>query len=623
MKLERLNFAWVNPVYFFVLVAIVMESVFTVLRPPLQSPDEFFHLCRAYQVSEGQFLPVIKDQRVGGELPACLKEFASFYLPLTFTPQYRVSSIDHKEISEIDCSDKRRIFMDFPNTSTYSPIAYLPHSFALFVLRKLNCSIGTQYFGARLFAFLLYLLCMITVIRIIPIHKWLVVTLLLLPMNLYMLNSFTGDTVTNMLSFLLISLVLKHRFVSEKVKTKDLVLILCVGMLLAFSKVIYSSLLFLLLIIPAKKFPSQIYKYAAIAVVIAISFLLANAWSSTAMKFYPTYDAYNPAYVQSVTIHPTADPHKQLEHLSAHKLHLLKVIQNSITEEPKFYLRSYIGHFGTYMDAPVPDWFFKMAFAVILFVALFEKNVFCLSIGDKLVILFSVCCAYSLIVLSQHLVWNDVGSEKFKPLQGRYLVPLFPLLFMLLNHPWKNIMFDLSLLIVIFSIYTNSYCAKLLYSRYYKEVWNARTKELTCGMETLDAAGNLETGNPKIKLRGNNIISDREHRHGRFSLMLLPDSGGAYWDFKGLKRNDQVELYAWQKGTGGDLVAQGKGPHCAPYRFINRDIQVTDKMGWKKIQLIFPMFMPCDSSEGSFYLFNSTRDTLYFDDITFRLKKYR
>jgi hypothetical protein len=276
------------------------------------------------------------------------------------------------------------------------------------------------------------------------------------------------------------------------------------------------------------------------------------------------------------------------------------------------------------MDFGTPDWFYKLAFAIIILLALFERNAFVLTIRDKLILLLSVACAYSLIVLSQHLVWNDVGSEKFAPLQGRYFVPLFPLLFMQLNHRWKAIQFNPAWCVAAFSLFNNAYCWNLLSRRYHQDPKGTRVTELKCDMESQDSQKRFITTDPDVKLEGDNITSGREHRSGRYSLVLPPDSTrGAICHFKGIRQNDLIEIYAWQKGLGGDIVAEGHGPNCEPYRFINHDILVTEKTGWRKINLVYPMFLPCDSTEGSFYLFNSTNDTLYFDDLLIRIKRYR
>lgn len=613
----------INPVYFFVVAAVFFQLTLNYVRPPLQSPDEFFHFCRAYQISEGNFLPVVKDQRVGGELPVCIKDFLSFYMPSTFIGNFKTGTGVVLEPYLIACSDSTRVFIDFPNTSTYSPLAYFPHSLGLFILRQFHCPIGVQYVGSKLLAFIIYLLCMVFVIRSIPVYKWLIAMLALLPMNLYMVNSFTGDTMTNALVFMLIALTLKHRFSQTPLSGRDLAALLLIGILLAFTKVIYASLLFLLLMVPAARFRSPFRKYVTLAVLISVSFLLANAWSSKVMEYYPTYENYNKDYRMSITIHKTADHHKQLGHLAAHKTHIFKVVFSALTTEPEFYLRSYVGHFGTYMDTPVPDWFFMMAYIVIVLVAFFEKNLYHLSVPDKLIMLGSGLLAFSLIIFSQHLVWNDIGADTFPTFQGRYLAPLMPLLFMLFSHRWQRITFSPSWLVLAFVIYSNAYCCDLLFKRFIKEDHKSRV-DFRCDSETRADSTSLKTTDPKIRLSGVKQRSAKEHRSGRYSIALRPFSDSiAEYKFENLHLGDLVEIYAWQKGQGGEIVVQGEGNNCAPYHFTNKDIQLSEKSGWKKMQMIFSMFMDCDSSRVSFHLRNTTKDTVYFDDLRYSVKRYR
>jgi uncharacterized membrane protein len=613
----------IKPLKFFLFTAILFELILICLRPPLQSPDEFPHFCRAYQISEGNFLPAVTDQRVGGDLPVCIKEFLSVYLPVTFIREFKVDGNVLASFSSIECSDTSRVFVDFPNTSTYSPIAYFPHSIGLFILRQLTGKIIVQYYGSKFFAFIIYLLCCVFAIRTVPIYKWLMVTLLLLPTNLYMVNSYTGDTMTIALTFMLISLVLKLTFLDKPITTRNLVLLLLIGVLLAFTKVIYTSLLLLLFMIPAQRFQTKLHRYLSIALIISVSFLLANFWSSTVMKYYPTYGNYNKNFAANATIHPTADPRKQMEHLKGNQTHILKVVYSSITHDPKFYLKTYIGQFGTYLDTGLPGWLVIIAYIIIFLTAVFERNPYNISLWNKTIILLTVLFAYSLIILSQHLVWNDVGSEKFPSFQGRYLAPLFPLVFMLFNHPWSRIKLNPAPAVILFVLVVNSVMFYLLHDRFFVECYKSKVA-FNCGAEDVTNNGDLKTSDPQILLGGAINRSSKVYRSGGHAIALPPDSSkAAIYSFKDLGWGDLVEIYAWKKGTGGEVVVKGNGLECNPFRFMNKDVQITEKTGWKKIQLVFGMFYDCGSSNVQFYVENPTKDTVYFDDLSYSIKKFR
>jgi uncharacterized membrane protein len=616
-------FARIKPASFFVFAAILFSALYTCLRPPMQSPDEFNHFLRAYQVSEGHFLPEKKDQRLGGEMPVCLGEFKSIYMPMTFIMDYKGSRKIFSEGFEVDFSDKERVFMDFPNTSYHSPVSYLPHAFALFVLRQLNCSVGWMYHGSKFFVFMIWLLSMFFVIKTIPVYKWLFTLLLLLPMSLYIANSYSADVITNILSLMLIALVLKTAFGENKVTRKDMAIILLMGVLLASTKIVYVGLLFLLFIIPSSRFSSRSNKYLSLGCVFFISCITAYLMSRVIMNYYLPFEEYNINYRAFATIHTGANYYKQKEHLMNHGLHFFKVIYNSIFGDTQFYLLSYIGRFGTYMDTPVPVWFFITSFITIIFVAFTELNKVTLSYVKKIFLFLAAIITYALLLLSQHLTWNNVGNDIVDSFQGRYLVPILPLIFMLFNNSWKRLKFNPALIVIIFVCLSNAYTCNMLYDRYFKERYLSK-EEFSCNFEEVDKDGFFKTSDPKIKLRGGDHRSSTEHKRGKYSMTMAADSVNNFvYNFKDLRLGDLVEIYAWQKGDSGKIVIMGHGVYCQPYYFINNDVQLKDKNGWKKMQMIFSMFVECDSSDVYFYFKNPTRRPMYFDDLRFSVKKFR
>jgi len=612
----------INPVSFFVVAALLLGAVYFVVRPPMQSPDEFNHFARAYQISEGKFLPEKKDQRLGGEVPICFNEFMSLYMPATFIPNFKFTHKDIEAGFDIRFSDKQKVFRDFPNTSYYSPVSYIPQSAALFVLRQFNCSVGLMYHASRLFVFFVWVFAMLFVIKTLPIYKWLFVMILLIPMNLYLLSSFTADTVTNILSFIFIAIVLKHTFSMKQLTGREFFLLFLLSVLLALSKTIYVGLLALLLIIPATAFKSTFHKYALLGLIVISSFLAVFIWSETIMTYFISFDDYNPKYRIYATLHEGVDYHKQKAHLIANGSHIFTVLYNTGFNTADFYLSSYIGRFGTYMDALVPSWFVKCAYIFIIFVALTEKNYETLSWSKKMILFFTAILTFCLIILSQHLIWNSVGRDIADSIQGRYLVPVLPLVFMLFNVRWSWIKLNVSPIVIAFVLLSNAFVCHTLYLRFFKENYTSKT-EIACGAEEVNNAGYFKTSESLVLLAGGNKQSTTVHRNGKCSIMLPPDSSrSAVYTFKDLRLGDLVEIYAWQKGDQGEIVVEGKGLNCEAFHFVNKDIQLTEKNGWKKMQMIFPMFVNCDSSEVKFYVQNLTRDTIYFDDLKYSVKKF-
>ncbi|WP_317897543.1 DUF2142 domain-containing protein [Aurantibacillus circumpalustris] len=611
----------INPASFFVFAAITLGIVYFFLRPAMQSPDEFNHFLRAYQISEGKFLPEKKDQRLGGEVPVCFAQYMSLYITSAVFSPYKLTSEEIAKGYEIKFSDKEKVFKDFPNTSNYSAVAYIPQALTLFILRQFHFSVGMMYDVTRVFTFFIWLLAMWYIIKTLPSYKWLFVMVFLLPMNMYLASSITADTVTNILSFMLIAIVLKFSFYTKPITKKEIALLFLLCIFLPLSKTIYVSLLLILLILPAHVFTSKLRKYVLLGSIVLVAFLCAALWTQALSPYFIGYDDYNLQFRPHTTIREGADYHKQKAHLLAHGTFFPKVLYNTTVKTADFYLSSYIGHFGAYMDSGIPFWFFINSYLVILFVAVTEKTKIYLSFFKKLIIFSAAILTFSLIVLSQHLIWNAVGRDIADSIQGRYLVPVMPLLFILCNVSWIKIKLNVAPIVILFVFLANGITFNLLYTRYYKETCISKI-EVSCDVEKINAEGFLLTSNDSILLKGTNVLTTKVHRSGNHSLVMPPNSSlSAVYKVKNIYSGSFLEMRAWQKASKGQLIFTGEGINCNGYYFAHDDAQLKENNGWERMRMVLSMPAGCDSSESLFYLQNPTADTIYFDDLWFSIKK--
>ncbi|MFI5141972.1 MAG: DUF2142 domain-containing protein, partial [Bacteroidia bacterium] len=423
----------IKPQLFFVYAATLFFIVFNLVTPPLQAPDEFNHFYRAYQISEGQFLPNKVDNRLGGEIPNCINKFVFPFDNAATEWRLTLSKKEMLNGFSIKYTKDTIKFKDFPNTSYYSPVSYLPHALALFITKKLHCSVATMYYAGRLLIFLTWLFCMFFVIKIVPVYKWLFTCICLLPMNIYVTNSFSADTVSNILSFLFIALILRHSFSENQFRFKDLLPLLIIIALLALAKVVYVGLVLIFLIIPIAKFKGKKQFFLFAASLFSVAFVFALYWSNVVMSKYTPYVDYNPAYREWICLTHYSNYYQQKAYILSHGTYFLKVIYHSIFNHPMWFLEGYIGVFGN-SDIPISKWLILLGYIVLIFIALFEKNKFKFNLLQKAILFSAAFCAFALLLLSQHLTWDAVGETVVDAVQGRYLIPLFPLLFIMFSN---------------------------------------------------------------------------------------------------------------------------------------------------------------------------------------------
>ncbi len=129
---------YLKPDRFFLFCGLLFGLIFLIITPPFQTPDELSHFYRAYQISEGDFIGINKDHRVGGYLPVSL---ADSYLPFRYIRRHehvKTSwSIIRKQF-ENKLNEENRKFVDFPNTGMYSFVSYIPQASGIFIVRSFH-----------------------------------------------------------------------------------------------------------------------------------------------------------------------------------------------------------------------------------------------------------------------------------------------------------------------------------------------------------------------------------------------------------------------------------------------------------------------------------------------------
>jgi hypothetical protein len=269
------------------------------------------------------------------------------------------------------------------------------------------------------------------------------------------------------------------------------------------------------------------------------------------------------------------------------------------------------------------SWVYLGSYLLILLIAVGESNKVTLRPMQKIILLAAAFSSFVLLLLSQHLIWDCVGEGVVDLVQGRYLIPLLPLLFMLLNTHKLQMNLPLRLLVPAFVFAINFYACYLIYERFYVESFSSRI-QFSCDLNSTDKNGNYVTTNPAITLGGGTqMVDDANQSNFYGALMPTPDPQqfGFGFRFNNLKEGDLVEIEALEKGGGAHLVIEGEASGCEKFYLHSETKSHLNKNKWEKLQLVFTMNKSCDSSY-KFYLWNSGSNKTFIDDIKFSIKKY-
>ena len=406
----------------FLFVAGIFGLLFTFTVPPLQVADEYEHFNRSYQISTFNFISEKKDSKTGGFVPESFCAVPKAFSGIPFFCKKKVNFNNYKSLFSIPLNEEKQVFIEFPGGSSYFPAAYLPQSLGIGIGRLFALSPVILMYMGRVCSLFFWMFVIYWSIRLIPHKKGILLLLALSPMSLSEAASLSADGVTNALAFLMLAYVSKLAFDdSTPITTKNIFLLCVIGCLLSVIKVVYFLMIFLIFIIPANKF--QGWKdYTVKTLCIFFSSLL-----FTLFWFYLVRDIASP---QSC---PGVDMNLQLKSIISAPWGYLKVLYTTFCMYWKWYIWSFIGILG-WLDTYMPRAAYWIFTALLLILLSIDNSKRIRLRSWQILILFTILIISVLAIFtSVYLTASSVGLPYVHGVQGRYFIPLAPLLFAGIN----------------------------------------------------------------------------------------------------------------------------------------------------------------------------------------------
>lgn len=426
-RMERLTQhpkGWSSLEKLFTILFLLGGLLFVFIIPPFQNPDEQMHFYRAYQLSEGKLEAQTQDGHIyGGYIPLSMQRLvAESDLEHAADPSY-IYDVNYRGLLRHQYGGER-VFERFPNTAIYTPLPYLPTVLAHWITSLFNGPMLITVYLARVLSLLLILAAMLVVLRIVPFGKWVFFAVGLLPMTIASSASISADGMTYALSLLLIASTLYVAFSNKAFSKKWLAIIAALLVAVALVKQAHVALLPIVLLIPlCNKHYRTKKAYIALGASVFAALVLFFAWlmktSHITIHFHP---AVQPALQKSYLLHEPWD--------------FLSILFNTyFTNNANAVAVGLVGFFG-WMSAQLPILFVAIGFLVLYFATQVstddEKILHKLKRRDRVkvnAVLAGVFLAVLVVISAAlYIYWTPVRNDFIMGMQGRYLLPVLPLL---------------------------------------------------------------------------------------------------------------------------------------------------------------------------------------------------
>jgi uncharacterized membrane protein len=382
----------------------------SLLTPPFQNPDEVNHYLRAVQIARGELAGYrlsgpdwVSPPNSGGHSDPGVIAASGPFAHVKFNPQQQVHKSDFSVASSTSFGSDELI--GFGNTATYPPFLYLPSVVAIWIGLVAKTTIVTTLYLSRAANGITALLISALAISLACRTRWVIAALAMLPMTSALYVSASQDALLISLSLLLVGIVDRIGTERRPASSVELAAIFLVASLIGMARPPYGVIALLPLAISTGSACRECA--VAIGIVCCIA-----AWTIYATK------------VASVDMNG-ADAGAQITHIFWHPLDIIPIAWRTLKEFSGNYLREFIGVLG-WLDTVLPKWFVR---AVGIALAVTSLGVCASTPGPRPWLSFVIAMLGSVAVFgAQYLTWTRPLAPFVDGVQGRYFIPLAPVL---------------------------------------------------------------------------------------------------------------------------------------------------------------------------------------------------
>jgi uncharacterized membrane protein len=258
----------------FLILGALLGACYGVILPPLQAPDEFAHLDRAYGIAEGTCVA-----RALTPIPVSIKELIASFPPKLET-QFPINSEDIWQFVRMPLDEKQQAQVKNEAANMYSCFPYLPEAIGIEAGRMVGASPGVILYLSRLANLIAYLAVVYLALGLLPDFQIPLLALALMPMVLHQAASASWDGVAYATGFLLCAYILKLAW-DPNISTLGLRHYLGLGAIVVFAALCKTDVWLapLLILVPAERFKGSRRKLAVLAGVAVLAVAVISGWN--------------------------------------------------------------------------------------------------------------------------------------------------------------------------------------------------------------------------------------------------------------------------------------------------------------------------------------------------------
>lgn len=398
----------------FLYLAIPIFLMYMLFLPLYMGHDELFHWYRVYEITDGGLLPEIENNSTGYEVP---KNVGS---GLAWNKNLEYGDIVRDASRKLDYNDKQ--FISDVTMSVYSPIQYFPQIVGVTFGKLItDRSVLISYFG-RLFNVLICIYLLYNAIKLAPYGKNLLFVLAFIPIAVEGFTTLSGDGFTISTAYLFISYILNIKNSKRMLLKKDFAILSILGIVLAFCKIIYIPIVFMLFLLPKESFKSNKKRWIYLIMMIMLFIFCNLLWLKLANPYLQVYTDGKSSY--------------QIKYIFSHPIRYCQNFLYTIQQNGINYILELYGTGMLWGNAVNNYTFVPIIMIILTLIACINesdfKNKF--NLKDSIIVVLIVLAVIALMFTSLYVQWTSYAQNKIEGVQGRYFLPIITLVYLVIGN---------------------------------------------------------------------------------------------------------------------------------------------------------------------------------------------
>lgn len=399
----------------FLTFGLSIGTLYVFAIPLSCAPDENTHFFRIYEISKGQLVSEVDPtgQLTGSVQPVNVQNVVNDLYQGSVTYEQLAGKLSIYESDET-------AFM--ANTAQgYNVMNYLPHLAGMMFARIFNPPIIVTAYAAKLFHMITCVIILYFCIKYIPFLKRVVFVFAFFPIVMQGMTTLSADGFIISCSIALITYILYATNKKDfRFKAWHSILLLFLCLAVTLGKFIYAPLCLLLFTIPKERFGSIQKK---LIVIFSLGIITAITLLSWMMVIPP---------LSSIT-----DTSAQMNSLISNPFGFIIMLFRSLIVQAPFYIASFYGRYLEWFNLALSIVYIALLAIFTLYLSVNSRKEGAVSKSFKWLSIFAILFAIVTLFLIMYLQWTNTSSEVIGGVQGRYFLPLF-LLVPLLIMPTAN-----------------------------------------------------------------------------------------------------------------------------------------------------------------------------------------